>query len=185
MHGSGLTGFGITAWRGYLAVCLLALLAVGGLQANPPHPVHLSLCELRLNGATRSFEVSVKIFIDDLEATLGADGYADLRIGTDREGPATDQAILQYLKKHLRVEIDGKGLDAVLHGKEVTDDYLAVWCYVEYPGLPAGARTCRVTNDILFERYDDQKNILDVKMSATHKATTILEPGRTWWQYSF
>lgn len=184
MHGTGLPGFGITAWRGFLLVCLFYLGAGHDLRARP-HPVHLSLCELRLNGATRSFEVSVKIFIDDLEATLGNDGYADLRIGTDRESAATDPAILQYLKKHLRVEIDGLALGPVLHGKEVTDDYLAVWCYLEFPGLSAGARNCKVTNDILFERYEDQKNILDVKMSATHKATTILEPGRPSWQYSF
>jgi hypothetical protein len=178
-----LPAFGASGVRKRLLFFLLALLAVG-VRADG-HPIHISLCELRLNPTTRHFEVSVKIFIDDLETTLRSDGFANMQIGTDREAANADEAISRYLRKHLRIEADGRTLDLAFHGKEVTEDLLAIWCYVEFTGLPASAVNCRITNDILQELYDDQKNIMDICMSATHKAYTILESGRPVWQYSF
>ena len=177
-----LPAFGASGVRKRLLFFLLLL--TPGVRAAE-HPIHISLCELRLNPSTRHFEVAVKIFIDDLETTLRTDGYAGMYIGTDREAVNADEAITRYLRKHLRIEADGRILDLVFHGKEVTEDLLAIWCYVEFTGLPVTAANCRITNDILQELYDDQKNIMDIRMSATHKAYTILEPGRPVWQYSF
>jgi hypothetical protein len=175
--------FGASGVRKRLLLFLLPLFAVGVRAAD--HPIHISLCELRLNPSTRHFEVSVKIFIDDLETTLKSDGVTNMYIGTDREAAKANEAISRYLRKHLRIEADGRMLDIVFHGKEVTEDLLAIWCYVEFTGLPATVANCRITNDILQELYDDQKNIMDIRMSATHKAYTILESGRPVWQYSF
>lgn len=183
MNAMPLPAFRASGVRKRLLFFLFVLLANGVRAAE--HPIHISLCELRLNTSTRHFEVSVKIFIDDLESTLKTDGYANMYIGTDREAANADEAISRYLRKHLRIEADGRSLELVFHGKEVTEDLLAIWCYVEFTGLPATAGQCRITNDILQEMYDDQKNIMDIRMSATHKAYTILESGRPVWQYSF
>ncbi|MEO5907159.1 MAG: DUF6702 family protein, partial [Saprospiraceae bacterium] len=49
------------------------------------HDIHISLSELRFNEETHSFEVSIKIFIDDLEKALKKDGATDLYIGTNQE----------------------------------------------------------------------------------------------------
>lgn len=179
-----LPAVGVSGLRGRLHFLLMGLPALLGLRPGV-HPIHVSVCELRLNEKTRAVEVSLKLYIDDLEATLQADGFPDLQIGTEKESDLADKAIANYIARHLRIEADGRGLQPVYHGKEITEDYLAVWCYVEFPNLAGDARACRIVNDMLMELYDDQKNIMDIRMSPAHKAYTIFEKGRSAWSYTF
>lgn len=178
-----LRSFGPSGFRKWWVVLIFGILVPSLSRAD--HPIHISLCELRLNTSSNAFEVSIKIFIDDLELALEPAGHRGLFIGTEKESPAADQAITDYLRKHVWIEVDGRRLTPVFHGKEVTEDFQAVWCYVEYPGVPGGSRICQITNDVLLEIYDDQRNIMDIRMGGGHKAYTILEPGRSSWTYRF
>ena len=162
----------------------LLLTAGSPIIANDRHDIHLSLCELRFNESTASFEVSIKIFIDDLELAMSKNGVKGLKIGTPAEDPLSDEHIAAYLNKHFYIDIDGARLKANFLGKEFTEDLIAVWCYVEFPAPPA-AKKCLLSNSILLDLYDDQRNIMDIRMNSKHKDYTILEPGRSTWSYTF
>lgn len=153
--------------------------------ANQDHDIHLSLCELRYNEQSYSFEVSIKIFIDDLETAISKESASQLRIGTSNEAPETDEMIASYLNKSFSIEIDGIKLKASFLGKELTDDMLAVWCYVEFPVKKTQPQKCVLTNRILFEIYDDQRNIMDIRMNKSHKDYMIFERGRNTWSYTY
>ena len=159
--------------------------AVTAVRGNNDHDVHISLCELRFNEQSSSFEVAIKIFIDDLELAMRKEGVANLYIGTPNEKENAGDAIASYLNHHFSIEIDGHKLAPVFIGKEVTDDQLAVWCYVEYKKDLSGADKCVLTNRILFDLYADQRNIMDIRMGQSHKDYTILESGKTSWSYNF
>ena len=148
------------------------------------HDIHVSVTEVKWNAESTSFEVSVKIFIDDLESALAKDNITELRIGTPKESVGVDSIITDYLDKHLHISLDGIQLPSQFVGKETTEDYKAIWCYVEYPGLK-DPKKCTISNDILFELYDDQRSIMDIRMNAEHKAYTIFEPGKSTWSYTF
>lgn len=152
--------------------------------AGNDHDIHLSICELRFNEENASFEVAIKIFIDDLEKAIQQDGPKDLRIGTSQESAMADEAIAYYLDKHFSIEIDGIKLKPDFIGKEVTDDMLAVWCYIKYPGMTSGKK-CLLSNNILLDIYEDQRNIMDIRMSKTHKDYTILASGKNTWVYNY
>ncbi len=166
-------------------VCLLLVFTSSVTRAGEEHDIHISLCELRWNESTAAFEVSVKIFIDDLELALRKDGASGLFVGTDRETSEADKHIAAYLRKHLRIEIDGVKLEPQYHGKEVTPDLMAVWCYVEFNCSMPRNKTFVLTNDILLDIYTDQRNIIDIRMGASHKAYTIFQPGRSTWTYRY
>lgn len=149
------------------------------------HDIHLSLCELRFNEQTSSFEVAVKIFIDDLEKAVQKSGIKDFRIGENTDVELTDEYIAAYLDKVFLINIDGVKLKGNFLGKEITDDMLAVWCYLEFPKSKTAAHKCTLSNHILFEIYDDQKNIMDIRMGKSHKDYTILAADKDTWTYSF
>lgn len=166
------------------AVSLLFILA-HPLSAHRDHDIHISLSEIRWNETTSAFEVSIKLFIDDLELALGKKGVTGLAIGTDREAAGANDHIAAYLSQHFKIELDGQLLTPRFHGKELSEDIIAIWCYVEYPSPAGPARRCAITNDVLLDLYDDQRNIMDIRMSKTHKDYTIFQPGRCTWTYTY
>jgi len=153
--------------------------------AHGDHDIHLSLCELRYNETSGSFEVSIRIFIDDLEAAIEKEGVKGLEIGTPKEIASADEYIASYLNEHFSIVVDNVKLKGSFLGKEMTNDYLAVWCYIEYPKVRAGENKCILSNNILFEVYDDQRNIMDIRMNKSHKEYTIFERGRDTWSYTY
>jgi hypothetical protein len=154
-------------------------------SANKTHDIHISVCELRWNEDSGAFEVSIKIFIDDLELALGKEGAPGLFIGTSREAKEANEYIATYLRKHFTIDIDGKRLIPDFLGKEISEDFLAVWCYVEFPAQVSRAAKCTLSNDILLDMYDDQRNIMDIRMNTSHKEYTIFQPGRSTWSFTF
>ena len=163
----------------------LILACIQQARAVGDHDIHISLSELRFNEESQSFEVAIKIFIDDLELALKKEGATDLRIGTAKENELADESIISYLNKHFTIVVDGKKLNAQFIGKEITDDMLAVWCYVEYKRPSANPAKCILSNSILTEVYSDQRNIMDIHMSNSHKDYIILESARTTWTYNY
>ena len=155
------------------------------LLASDEHDIHLSLCELRYNESTSSFEVSIKIFIDDLEKAIEKEGGKNLFIGTERESPIAEEHIGAYLDKYFTITVDGIRLKASYLGKQLADDNIAVWCYVEFSKDVSSAKSCILSNRILLDVYDDQRNIMDIKMSKSHKDYTIFESDKSSWSYRF
>lgn len=163
---------------------LLAFFNFSQHGGRKDHDIHVCISEVRWNEASASFEVSIKVFIDDLETALSREKVTGLYIGTPKETKDADTHIASYLDKHFHIAMDGIRLPAEFVGKEVAEDYLAIWCYVEFPGFKE-PKSCTVSNDILFELYEDQRNIMDIRMSKTHKAYTIFDPAKSAWNYTF
>ena len=171
--------------RGIILMCGLLAILPSRVSADKAHDMHVSVCELRYNEAAGTFQVSIKVFIDDLERALTKDGAPGLFIGTPAESKEADSFIAKYLQKHFRIDIDGTHLTPEFMGKEISDDFLAVWCYVQFPAQVSRGKKCTVSNDILLDIYEDQRNIMDIRMSKSHKDYTIFEPGRSIWSYTF
>jgi hypothetical protein len=149
------------------------------------HDIHVSVSEVTWKAQSSSFEVSVKIFIDDLETALVKEGQGTgLQIGTEKESAKAEDIIAAYLEKHFHITMDGIQLPAEWVGKETTEDFMAIWCYITYPAIK-DPKKCTISNDIMFELYDDQRSIMDIRMTSTHKAYTIFEPGKSSWSYTF
>jgi hypothetical protein len=167
-----------------LLIGLFVVLPVGGGMSSTDHDIHLSVTEVRWNEAQSSFEMSIKIFIDDLELALAREQITGLYIGTEKESASANQHIASYLSKYFSIAQDGLNLQQHFVGKEIAEDFQAVWCYVELKGNHA-ARECTITNKVLLDLYDDQRNIMDIRMHAKHKAYTILDHGRPSWHYTY
>lgn len=175
-------GWGLKA---ILLTILLSSCISSWVSATKAHDIHVSVCELRWNEESGAFKVAIKIFIDDLERALSIGGAPGLFIGTPKESGEANRYIASYLQKHFTIDVDGNRLVPDFVGKEISDDLLAVWCYVEFPAKMSRSKKCTLSNDILLELYDDQRNIMDIRMHKAHKDYTIFQPGRSTWTYTF
>jgi len=126
------------------------------------HDFHMSKSEIRYVSENNTIELSIHIFIDDLELTLKDLEVEGLHIGTDKEVPEADEFIAKYLESTVVLSCDQKELQAKWIGKELSEDLMAIWCYMQIEG----ANDCQeitIMNTILTEKYDDQKNIVSFK----------------------
>jgi hypothetical protein len=172
------------AWKLLCITGFLYFNAAPPAFAGKEHDIHVCLSEIRWNPQTLSFEVAVKIFIDDLELALSRDKVEGLLIGSPNESAEADAHIAGYIKKHFSILLDGVSLPGEMIGKEVAEDYQAIWCYIEFEGFSA-PKKCTISNTILFELYDDQRNIMDIRMTSGHKDFRIFDPDQHSWTYTF
>ena len=138
------------------------------------HEFHLSKCTVNYDTASASMQISMNIFIDDLEVALATADITDLKIGTEKESDSADMHIADYIQKHLSISTDSDTLEMNFLGKELSDDLTAIWCYIEAPYEENG-KPISVTNTLLFESFSDQQNVLIIKKNKKRHKDFLLD----------
>lgn len=127
------------------------------------HAIHISKCEIQLNETGPSLEIAAQVYLDDLQTVLTKNGFPELHLCTDRESKKADSVLTLYFEKNLQIQADGKLLKPTFIGKEPSEDAIAVWCYFEMK-VSSTFKQLNVKYDVLMELYDDQKNIVNLKV---------------------
>ena len=157
---------------------ILAFLVFSSVSfSTTEHEYHLSNTEVRYNEQESALQITTRIFIDDLEETLGNEGHQGLFLCTEREPIHADSLVQEYLNQNLLISVDGDLISLDYLGKEISDDLIAVWCYLEVPDV-SPKELIEVENNVLLETFDDQKNIVNLKTDSGTRAMFILENGK-------
>ncbi|MDP6053053.1 MAG: hypothetical protein QF879_11965 [Candidatus Latescibacteria bacterium] len=122
------------------------------------------------NPDTHTLEITFKIFTDDLEQALEAQGRGKLHLGADRESEGADRYISRYLEQHVSIEIDGRILEAKYLGRETESD--VTWCYSEIGDVPS-ISTVTVINTLLIEIFEDQTNMVHINANGQNKSMLL------------
>lgn len=137
----------------------------GSSQANnhlpAAHEFHVSRCLVEYNTKDQAVQITLNIFIDDLESALAEQGAKELFIGTEREVEKADQYIAKYIEQRLFLSINETDFEYEYLGKETSDDLASIWCYLEIEGIQ-DLQKISISYSLLMELYDDQKNIINV-----------------------
>lgn len=150
----------------------------------PKHDFHVSKCLVEYNETEQALQISLHVFVDDLEEALRQQGHDNLQIGTLKEAEQAEAYLGEYLKKNFRLELNGRPIQATLLGKELSDDYMAVWCYLEFTGVTS-VRQLKLTNTILMEIFDDQTNMVTVKGPGGKRSGFLFQSGNSEGTISF
>ena len=159
------------------------------------HPFYVSVCQVDFNPENRTFQISIKIFTDDFERALEESTDKRLRLGTRKEHEETDEIIRAYFKDRFSIQVNDAAIDLNYLGKEVGID--TTWCYIESkmipPPVPDSDRKThasnkrsqripdptflegriRITNQILLETFDNQTNIVHIKIGNQRKSLLL------------
>lgn len=146
----------------------ISLLSWIYLLAGPAHEFHTSLAQIQYNTITKSFEVSLRVFTDDLEAALTRENNNQKVSVSDTK--LADPLLEKYISTHLSVlNKQNQKQPMTFVGKELEVD--VTWIYVEISATD-DLGGLRIQNTILTELFDDQVNI--VNFNYLRKTTTYL-----------
>ncbi|MBC7873680.1 MAG: hypothetical protein H7Y01_06780 [Ferruginibacter sp.] len=155
----------------------IPLLAVVLSSAAPVslHPFHVSVVEIEHNAGDKTLEISCKIFTDDFETILAKNYKAKVDLINPPNKAAMDTLVKKYILSHLLIRANGKQL--VLNYVGFENESEAAYGYIEVENLPAVSKL-EITNSILFDKFDDQVNIMHVKVGGNRKSTKLNYPDR-------
>jgi len=155
--------------NGLLTYSLAALL----WTASPSlHEFHASKCLIEYNSEEKAIQISLHLFIDDVEEALRRQGADKLFLCSEKESKQAVTYLERYLQQALQLKLDGKARSFRFVGKEASDDWMGMWCYLEVVDV-AAFQELSVTNALLTEVFDDQKNIVSI-VGPNHKKSSLL-----------
>ncbi len=144
---------------------LLYLILVSWLSphlVSDVHDFHLSKTEIYHNQKTQSLEITMHIFIDDLELAISQAQGTLLRLTSTEDDKQADTTIVNYLQSEFAVWINAKKMEFTYLGKEESEDLIAFWIYLEATGVRE-IEEIQIKNSILTEIYQDQKNMVSIE----------------------
>lgn len=154
---------------GKLAIFLLYFLVAGSSPARR-HPFYLSVTEFNYNSGTSRWEVTVKLFTNDLEDALaGSLGKrTDLINVTDTS--RTISMLENYLGTRLNLSVSGSPVSVRILGFENEEE--ATWIYLESQKCPRPGKM-EIHNSLLCDFLSRQMNIVHVKVGDRRKSSRL------------
>ncbi|MBV6647980.1 MAG: hypothetical protein KI790_21140 [Cyclobacteriaceae bacterium] len=135
------------------------------------HPFHVSVCEMEYDKTDKNLKISVRIFADDLEATLQQFGKNDtLDVLNEADWMLTNQLLKQYVYQGLEMEVKGKALIFNYLGAEIEED--AIWCYLEITKQKP-FKSITIRNTLLMEMFEDQENLIHFKKEGVVRSARL------------
>ena len=130
------------------------------------HPFHSSVTEMSYNAKDQSWEISIRLFQDDLEQTFSSSTGRKFRMVP---GDAASEKVLDaYIRKHFRFHA----------GKQITTPYRwigteqqqdAIWVYLEIP-TTADLAGSYLENSFFLDEFEDQTNLVSWSFQGAKKS---------------
>ncbi len=143
------------------------------------HDFHTSISEINFNTKNNTWEVSVRIFTDDLENILSKQHKKEIRI--EKNEKKYDDLIQKYVQENFELIHKKQKANFKWIAKEVDAD--VVWVYFELK-FDKKQTTFQLKNSILIETFNDQLNLNNFIYQKIKK-TFICQKGSFTHQISF
>jgi len=143
-----------------LACCMVVmpLFASEASVAGKPvaHDLHLAYGDMAVEGSLIAGRI--RMFRDDLEQALAT--LVDTDTLTLEPGAEADALVMRYVRDNLHIRVGGQELEASLMGSGEDDlDLEPVWWVIVQYQAPSSVQELHVRNTLLFDVYDDQRNV--------------------------
>ena len=136
------------------------------------HPFYVSVIEIQHNANEKNVDVSVRIFTEDLEATLKKmNNKVDLIHPTDQS--LNNQMLNSYITNKLQIKIDGKSYPLHYVGYEQQQE--SIWTYFDIANI-SSFKKVEVECSILYDFEKSQINIFHVKEKGVEKSYKLDYP---------
>lgn len=139
------------------------------------HPFHVSVTEIEHNASDKSLEISCKIFTDDFETALTDLYKTKVDLINPPKKAAMDSLVKRYLLSHLSLRVNGRPVTMTYVGFE--NEKEAAYSYFEVDNVSSMSKL-DITNSIMYEKFDDQVNIMHVKLNGERKSTKLDYPSK-------
>ena len=173
-------GTSVVIWysiRGAALVLIATVLTGAAPEASSPndveHPLHVSTSQLAVD--TTTAWLRIRMFKDDLELALAARaGVESLSLEPSAEH---DTLFLGYFSEAFGLRLNGIEVAGIIESSgedlEAGDGELRIWWYqIRFDGTEP-IRGIEIRNEILYEQFRDQRNIVRVLHVPTETRKTL------------
>lgn len=155
---------------------LIFLLITIPLVSFTLHKYYLSYTKINYAKDSKSLQITMKIFTDDLENALNKEFKIDSKLNSDKEINSLDKHLSEYIKDKFSVEVNNKKKNYTFLGKEYKNDETNI--YLEIENIK-NLKTITVTNKMLMEMFSDQQNIIKIKINNFKKSFIFTKNNHT------
>ncbi len=150
---------------------ILLLLLPFMLQA---HKHYTSVTQLDFNPTEKCFQVTMNVFIDDLEAVLSQENTQVVKWKSDQ--PELNTLLLKYLTKHFNVKLNQKSvIQFRLIGTKEQKDLLTI--FFEIP-VEKTVKNIEITDTFLMDLFPIQSNLVNINYEEK-KHTFLFQKGKS------
>ncbi|WP_127138442.1 DUF6702 family protein [Flagellimonas oceanensis] len=154
-----------------LLVLPLAMLLF--LSFSSAHKFYLSVTNIVYSEDDSAFQITSRIFIDDLDRLLNERYGVEANLATPKESKIADEYIGKYFRSKFVVELDGEIVPYTFLGKRYDKD--VVICYLEIPNVELSeVKSMSVQNEVLMDLFDEQKNVVHVKWEDNKRSFVLI-----------
>ncbi len=146
------------------------LLLIIPLLSFSTHKYYLSLTQIEYSNKSKSVQIIINVFMDDIETALNKDYNIDLQLTTKKELKNNDNYFIKYLKEKLHFKIDDLAKTFHYIGKEYDGDL--VYFYLEIENVK-DLKSLEIKNKILMKHFPDQQNLIKIKVNKKHKSILL------------
>jgi hypothetical protein len=146
------------------------LLLIIPLLSFSAHKYYLSLTQVTFKPASKTVQVIINVFMDDIETALNKEYHIDLQLTTKKELKDNDLYFKKYLKEKLHFKVDNVAKEFTYIGKEYDADL--VYFYLEIENINQ-LKTLGITNNILTKHFPQQQNMTKCKLGEKHKSILL------------
>jgi hypothetical protein len=146
------------------------LLFIIPLLSFSAHKYYLSLTQIEFKESSKSVQIIINVFMDDIETALNKDNNIDLQLSTKKELQNNDIYFENYLRRKLQFKIDTIVKEFKYIGKEYDGDL--VYFYLEIENI-AKVSSIEITNKILLTHFPKQENLIKSKVGTKNKSVLL------------
>lgn len=143
------------------------------------HPYHVGSLEFNYNQKTKTFEISGKFFLDDMENALNKKHPKNLKFQDAKVKATIDEAMKNYCAEYVKLKVNNQFVKINYLGfeeySESVDFYLES-AVVEHP------KKVETSISMLYNLFDDQMNIVHIIVNGKRKSEKLTFPNRYLYQ---
>jgi len=138
------------------------------------HKFYLSVTNVVYSEEDASFQITTRIFIDDLEDVLEERYGIKAELATKNEANMADSYIAKYLKTKFTMELNGRVVPYNFLGKEYDNDVII--CYLELENVDFDQlKTIAIQNEVLTDLFEEQQNVVHLKWKGQKKSFVLIK----------
>jgi len=139
------------------------------------HPYHVGSVEINYNSKSKTFEITGRFFLDDLENGLSKKYAKPLHFNDEKYKAQLNEALKNYSAEYFRLKADNKFLKVNYVGYE--EDSESVNVFLESETLTSPKKV-EAAVSFLYNLFDDQINIVHIIVNGNRKSEKLVYPNR-------
>ncbi len=147
------------------------------------HPFYVGVTNVRINKIQTEAQIEVRVFTDDIQEALRAQGL-------DFSPRKRDSLVLRKVQNIMEKDValfaknkEGKWSKIPLELIGFEEESEATWFYLEAARLPAKVQSWRFQNTLLFKEHPEQIHVVSAEIGPEYRKSEQLNSKRTHFEF--